>query len=129
MVSVIEPDMENGGPRTTSKGGKSRGKGKRWGRGGGGSNGAGQRAMNRRDHWANQLCTPEWMLTVPNDLNGARSAVGAGEPVVYKTGTAKSADCTLFVGYYGSKSPLLHLLREVLTACVHEPRVVGSCGC
>eukprot|EP00752_Nemacystus_decipiens_P013797 g12249.t1 len=54
-----------------------RGKGKR-GAGGGGSNAAVQRAVKRREHWANQLCTPEWMLTVPNDLNGAGSPVGAG---------------------------------------------------
>lgn len=54
-----------------------RGKGKR---GAGGSGGAAQRAIRRRDHWANQLCTPEWMLTVPSDLNGAGSTVGAGEP-------------------------------------------------
>lgn len=37
------------------------------------------RAVKRRDHWANQLCTPEWMLTVPSDLNGAGSTIGAGE--------------------------------------------------
>lgn len=69
-----ETGMEDGGP-TNCTGGKSRGNGKR-----GGSNGAAHRATNRRDHWANQLCTPEWMLTVPNDLNGAGSTVGAGEP-------------------------------------------------
>ncbi|CAN0421039.1 unnamed protein product, partial [Hapterophycus canaliculatus] len=40
------------------------------------SNGAALRAIKRRDHWANQLCTPEWMLTVPSDLNGAGSPVG-----------------------------------------------------
>ncbi|CAM9998491.1 unnamed protein product, partial [Ectocarpus sp. 13 AM-2016] len=55
--------------------GVGRGKGKR---GAGGSGGATQRAIRRRDHWANQLCTPEWMLTVPSDLNGAGSTVGSG---------------------------------------------------
>eukprot|EP00903_Cladosiphon_okamuranus_P016060 g14826.t1 len=58
-----------------------RGRGKRGagaGPGGGGSSGAAQRAVKRREHWANQLCTPEWMLTVPTDLNGAGSPVGDG---------------------------------------------------
>lgn len=78
VSGVNETSMEERGPTNTT-GGKSRAKGKRGG-GAGGSNGAAQRAVNRRDHWANQLCTPEWMLTVPNDLNGAGSPVGAGEP-------------------------------------------------
>ena len=69
------------GNSSGSRGGKSRGKGKR-GAGGGGDYGSIQRAVKRRDHWANQLCTPEWMLTVPSDLNGAGSSVGAGEPSV-----------------------------------------------
>lgn len=56
-----------------------RGRRKRGAGGGGGSGGAAQRAVKRREHWANQLCTPEWMLTVPTDLNGAGSPVGAGE--------------------------------------------------
>eukprot|EP00904_Undaria_pinnatifida_P011058 jgi/Undpi1/7082/HiC_scaffold_22.g09556.m1 len=64
----------NGSISSSNRGGKSRGKGKR---GPGGDSGT-QRAVKRRDHWANQLCTPEWMLTVPSDLNGARSSVGAG---------------------------------------------------
>lgn len=71
----------NGSSSSGSRGGKSRGKGKR-GAGGGSDGGSTQRAVKRRDHWANQLCTPEWMLTVPSDLNGAGSSVGAGEPSV-----------------------------------------------
>ena len=51
-------------------------------RGAEGDSASTQRAVKRRDHWANQLCTPEWMLTVPSDLNGAGSSVGAGEPGV-----------------------------------------------
>ncbi|CAM9132949.1 unnamed protein product [Scytosiphon promiscuus] len=75
-----EPGIEeNGSSSGSGRGGGRRGrsKGKR-GIGGGGSNGAALRAIKRRDHWANQLCTPEWMLTVPSDLNGAGSPVGAG---------------------------------------------------
>ena len=64
----------NDSTSSSSRGGKSRGKGKR---GPGGDSGT-QRAVKRRDHWANQLCTPEWMLTVPSDLNGAGSSIGAG---------------------------------------------------
>lgn len=37
-----------------------------------------QREIERRDHWANQLCTPEWMVSIPTDLNGAGSRLGAG---------------------------------------------------
>lgn len=91
-VGVGDGDGESGvngaaGSSSTSgshRGGRSsqshRGRGKR-GAGGGGSSGAAQRAVKRREHWASQLCTPEWMLTVPNDLNGAGSPVGAGEPI------------------------------------------------
>ena len=43
--------------------------------------GKSEKVMELRDHWANQLCTPEWMLTVPSDLNGAGSPVGAGEDI------------------------------------------------
>ncbi|CAM9441530.1 unnamed protein product [Discosporangium mesarthrocarpum] len=32
----------------------------------------------RRDYWAAQLCSPEWMLGVPSDLNGKGSIVGEG---------------------------------------------------
>lgn len=60
-----------------SKAGKTKGRGKS-GRINS-NNGGLHRAESRRDHWASQLCTPEWMLTVPHDLNGAGSAVGAGE--------------------------------------------------
>lgn len=48
-------------------------------RGGRSETGVSETVIKRRDHWANQLCTPEWMLTVPNDLDGAGSPVGAGE--------------------------------------------------
>lgn len=82
-VGVGEPGM--GGPshrggRNSHGGHRGTATGKR-GAGGGGSSGAAQRAVKRRDHWANQLCTPEWMLTVPNDLNGAGSPVGDGKRI------------------------------------------------
>lgn len=50
-------------------------------RGGHSETGASKTVINKRDHWANQLCTPEWMLTVPSDLDGAGSPVGAGEHI------------------------------------------------
>ncbi len=87
-VFVQGPDNVAGArSRGSRKGGKTSRKGanraKReaggGGGGGGGSSGAARRATRRRDHWANQLCTPEWMLAVPGDLNGAGSRVGAGE--------------------------------------------------
>lgn len=71
----------NGSSSSGSRGGGGKRKGKR-GAGGGVDGSSMQRAVKRRDHWANQLCTPEWMLTVPSDLNGAGSSVGAGEPSV-----------------------------------------------
>ncbi|CAM9613617.1 unnamed protein product [Ectocarpus sp. 6 AP-2014] len=76
-VSASGPASSNNSSTGARGGGQGggRGKGKR---GAGGSGGAAQRAIRRRDHWANQLCTPEWMLTVPSDLNGAGSTVGAG---------------------------------------------------
>lgn len=84
MGGPASSSSSNGSGNGSHRGGKSShghtGRGKR-GAGGGGSSGAAQRAVKRRDHWANQLCTPEWMLTVPNDLNGAGSPVGAGEPI------------------------------------------------
>lgn len=76
-----EDGSSSGSSGARGGGRRGRGKGKR-GAGGGGSNGAALRAIKRRDHWANQLCTPEWMLTVPSDLNGAGSPVGAGEPML-----------------------------------------------
>lgn len=43
------------------------------------SRGGRGKVVKRRDHWANQLCTPEWMLTVPSDLDGAGDPLGSGE--------------------------------------------------
>jgi Snurportin1 len=34
--------------------------------------------IQRREYWSKQLASPEWMVDVPNDLNGIDSAVGAG---------------------------------------------------
>ena len=34
--------------------------------------------LRRRDYWASQLTTPEWMLQVPSRLNGRGSRVGDG---------------------------------------------------
>lgn len=82
-VSTASGPASNSNSSSSARGGGKgggRGKGKR---GAGGSGGAAQRAIRRRDHWANQLCTPEWMLTVPSDLNGAGSTVGAGEPSLH----------------------------------------------
>ena len=62
-------------------------------RGGRGETGMSQQAMKRRDHWANQLCTPEWMLTVPSDLNGAGSPVGAGEQTSKSKRTVGNGRC------------------------------------
>ncbi|CAM9384243.1 unnamed protein product [Sphacelaria rigidula] len=42
------------------------------------SRGGRGKVVKRRDHWANQLCTPEWMLTVPSDLDGAGDPLGSG---------------------------------------------------
>lgn len=113
MSSVNETGTGNRG-HANSTGGKGRGKGKR---AGGGSNGAAQRAVKRRDHWANQLCTPEWMLTVPNDLNGAGSTVGAGQPMTV----------CVYVRMHGEDGQVcgLYIVWDVTVFCVF----CVCCGC
>lgn len=37
-----------------------------------------ERVKQRREHFSRQLMTPEWLIDVPNDLNGSGSALGEG---------------------------------------------------
>lgn len=37
-----------------------------------------ERVKRRRQHFANQLMVPEWLVDVPSDLNGKGSAMGEG---------------------------------------------------
>jgi hypothetical protein len=39
--------------------------------------------VQRREYWSKQLASPEWMVDVPNDLNGKDSAVGAGTSLLH----------------------------------------------
>eukprot|EP00611_Tribonema_gayanum_P006120 TRINITY_DN1540_c0_g1_i1.p1 TRINITY_DN1540_c0_g1~~TRINITY_DN1540_c0_g1_i1.p1 ORF type:complete len:126 (-),score=5.10 TRINITY_DN1540_c0_g1_i1:1633-2010(-) len=38
-----------------------------------------EKLVRRRDYWSRQFACPEWMLDVPEDLNGAGSTEGEGE--------------------------------------------------
>lgn len=62
-------------------------------RGGHSETGVSEKVIKQRDHWANQLCTPEWMLTVPSDLDGAGNPVGAGEHTAKFLQMILSASC------------------------------------
>jgi hypothetical protein len=39
----------------------------------------------RREYWSKQLASPEWMVDVPDDLNGKDSAVGAGMTLLHSS--------------------------------------------